>query len=304
MAFDIRLPNTNGNTEAEQLYQIKCYLYQLAQDLKYNLNTLEVGTSDESSIKRSGIIDSLENWKLNIDKSYALINSAVAKNQASISLLVSNGQVNSKIIVEAINNESVAKISADRLDIVGKKLNIKVDATNISGTLTAEQIKVNDLNAFGATIGGFTIDNNSIHSQMGTNNRILLCSGTSASYKVGDFTSTGWAILAGANFGVLKDGTMHAQNAHISGTLTTGATADDKEYGLQVGDGFIHINKPLCENLINDSGETYLLMKFNTGFGHTWGLFVKGPYATFSDGSVDVDVSQYLYVERLDKARA
>ena len=486
MAIDIRLPNINGSTEAEQLYQIKRYLYQLAEELKYNLNTLEAGTSDEASIDRVGIIDSLNNWKLamgneissiatirqkvsshgasitslaewkdsvkddvsgiaqieqdvtdqgvrisslaewrsgiegdvssiasieqrvraneltietltkindgdveslasivsrvtanetNINtltewkngavSSIASIDTLAKANQASIGLVVDNGVVKGSILISAINDESVAKISADRLDIEGKTLNIKVDHTNINGklvvdqidvsgilqaskaeiealatgvitadhirslglevgnqitmganakiswynvenkpsdlatitqvttitndtisttdilaqnlkvyavnikeqltasqvdvegiltageaqikalaantimatdvlaqnlrvsaahidgTITAKQIDVTDLNAFGATIGGFTIDNNSIHSQMRTDNRILLCSGTSASYTVGDFTSTGWSILAGKNFGVLKNGTMYATNANISGKITS-----------------------------------------------------------------------------------
>jgi hypothetical protein len=41
MNVDIRLPNINGNTEAEQLQQIRSYLYQLAPQLNWALNTLE-----------------------------------------------------------------------------------------------------------------------------------------------------------------------------------------------------------------------------------------------------------------------
>lgn len=65
-------------------------------------------------------------------------------------------QVNSaEFLIGVINGQSTAKISADKLDIIGKKLNIKVDATNIEGTLTAKQINVEDLSALGATIGGW-----------------------------------------------------------------------------------------------------------------------------------------------------
>jgi hypothetical protein len=226
MAIDIKLPLINGKTDAEQIYQIKRYLYQLAEELKYNLNTLEAGTSDEASIDRIGIIDSLNNWKLatsneissiatirqkvsshgasitslaewknsvkddvsgiakieqrvraneltietltkindgdveslaaivsrvtanetNINtltewkngavSSIASIDTLAKANQASIGLVVDNGAVKGGILIEAINNESIAKISADRLDIEGKTLNIKVDAANISGALT------------------------------------------------------------------------------------------------------------------------------------------------------------------------
>lgn len=62
------------------------------------------------------------------------------KNAANISLLVSDDKADGSLIISAINGESTAKISADRLDIEGKKLNIEVDATNISGTLTIGQL--------------------------------------------------------------------------------------------------------------------------------------------------------------------
>lgn len=75
---------------------------------------------------------------------------------ASVSAIDKN--VNSaEFVIGIINKQSTAKISADRLDIIGKKLNIKVDATNIEGKVTAKQIDVLDLSAFGATIGGWDI---------------------------------------------------------------------------------------------------------------------------------------------------
>ena len=537
MAIDVRLPSINGPTDSQRITQISRYLYQLAEDLKYNLNILEAGTSDTTSIERIGIIDSLDDWKLKIDgaqisiatirqkvssqgasielltewksgvegdvssiasikqradangasielltewksgvegdvssiasikqradangasietltqwksgveddvssiasieqrvsdaesaiklltelnagdttslaelvnrvsateasitgltewkngvnssvtkieqistedlasitglaewksdldgvssKSVAEIKQTAENVKASISLVVDNGKVKGGILIEAINDESVAKISSDRLNIEGKTLNIKVASTNIVGGLTigqlpsnvatrediptdvgdltnsagyqtvsgvvsiidgritadfiktlglevgnhikmgtgakiswesveskptnlatttdvgdakaeavneiknlgyqtqsqvkteiseskirTDQIECTDLNAFGATIGGFTIDNNSIHSSMSsTSNRILLCSGTSARYVVGGHSSTGWSIIAGSNFGVLKDGTMYASGANISGhiTATSGLIG-----GFKIDNGLLH----------------------------------------------------------------
>lgn len=45
MSFDIRLPNINADTEAGQLAQIRSYLYQFAEQLKWALNTLETGSA-------------------------------------------------------------------------------------------------------------------------------------------------------------------------------------------------------------------------------------------------------------------
>lgn len=39
--FDIRLPNINGKTEHERNEQIKSYLYQLAEQLQFALNSIE-----------------------------------------------------------------------------------------------------------------------------------------------------------------------------------------------------------------------------------------------------------------------
>lgn len=45
MSVDIRLPNITGRTEAEQLSQIKSYLYQFAGQLQWALKTVESGGS-------------------------------------------------------------------------------------------------------------------------------------------------------------------------------------------------------------------------------------------------------------------
>ena len=341
---------------------------------------ISIAKVDQISSDDLASITGLAKWKSDLDgvssKSLAEIKQTAENAKASIGLVVDNGAVKGSILIDAINGESSAKIAADRLDIEGKTLNIKVKATNIEGgltigqlpetvaktsdiptnisalnndvgyqtstnvndivdgkgyqtkeqvttltndtimttnvlaqklrvkaaniedTLTANQIKCTDLNAFGATIGGFTIDNNSIHTRMGTSDRILLCSGTSARYKVGDFSSTGWTFLAGDNFGVLKNGTMYAANAHIQGELTTGATADGKEFGVKIGDGFIHVNSNAFYDIPTDSGQVYLLMKFDTEDGHTWGLFASGPYG--EGANIELDS---LFVKRIDSFR-
>lgn len=531
MAIDVRLPSITGPSDSQRITQITRYLYQLAEDLKYNLNTLEAGTSDMASIERIGVLDALDDWKLTAQTSIATIRQKVSSqgasitslaewksgvegdvssiasieqrvtdaestiklltelnagdstslaelvnrvsaaeanitglttwkngvvgsiakieqistedyssitglaqfrsdtaatearieskadaNSASIGLVVDNGKVKGGILIEAINNESTLKISADRLDIEGKTLNIKVASTNIVGGLTigqlpsnvatreniptdvgdltnnagyqtssgvvsiidgritadfiktlglevgnqikmgagatiswdnvsskptnlatttdvsnaqnaaitsaldsvssrgyqtesqvkttigessirTDQIECTDLNAFGATIGGFIIDNNSLNSSMSsTSNRILLCSGTSARYTVCGHSSTGWSLIAGSNFGVLKNGTMYASGANISGTLTTGSTTGNKDFGVTVGDGCVHVTSNAYKELPADSGEAYLLMKFDVEDGHTWGLFASGPYV--DGGNVEL---KSLFVERLDR---
>ncbi|MBO7318490.1 MAG: hypothetical protein J6V06_00535, partial [Clostridia bacterium] len=44
MAYDIRLPNITGTTDREQLEQIKSYLYQFAEQLKYAVQVIDINT--------------------------------------------------------------------------------------------------------------------------------------------------------------------------------------------------------------------------------------------------------------------
>ena len=95
-----------------------------------------------------------ENVGGELTKEVARIDQTIKAHEASIGIIVDNGEVQGSIIIEAINNESSAKISADKIDIEGKELNIKVDATNITGTLIAEQIDATDLKVDAANIEG------------------------------------------------------------------------------------------------------------------------------------------------------
>ena len=55
MGIDIRLPNINASTEEGQLMQIKSYLYQFAEQLKYAISTLEDGGATSSEADRQAI---------------------------------------------------------------------------------------------------------------------------------------------------------------------------------------------------------------------------------------------------------
>lgn len=97
-----------------------------------------------------------------------------------------------------------------------------------AGAVTAEKISVTDLYAIGATIGGFTIDQNTIRKgTLGAANSIWLSSnGTSTYANIGNSGSiNGWAITAGSAFGVTKAGKLYCSGAVVSGTVNaTGGT--------------------------------------------------------------------------------
>ena len=100
-------------------------------------------------------------------------------------------------------------------------------------SIEADSVNVTDLSAFGATIGGFVIDSNSIHTSGSTSsstaeNAIWLCgyaSGAEDGFtRTINGTSRGGLVFAiGGSFGVDYDGWIYASNANIAGTITATA---------------------------------------------------------------------------------
>ena len=75
MSVDIRLPNITGKTEAEQLSQIKSYLYQFAGQLQWALKTVESGSSTNIVLQKgsSGTPVQKEEQTVNFNQLKALI---------------------------------------------------------------------------------------------------------------------------------------------------------------------------------------------------------------------------------------
>ena len=53
MGLDLRLPNITASTEKEQLVQIKSYLYQLAQQLQWAMNTMDVSSPTKTVVQHT-----------------------------------------------------------------------------------------------------------------------------------------------------------------------------------------------------------------------------------------------------------
>ena len=152
------------------------------------------------------------------------------------------------------NNEIISKInvSPENITISANKVDLQgyVTFTNLStsgqtainggnittNTISADKLDITDLNAIGATIGGFKIETNSIHTNgvaitSNATNSVGLSSSTFTRTING--TSRGNLKFAiGSNFGVANDGTLYASNGNFTGTITsnnatiTGGTID------------------------------------------------------------------------------
>lgn len=53
MGLDLRLPNITGATEREQLVQIRSYLYQLASQLQWALNTIDTSSASQKVVNQT-----------------------------------------------------------------------------------------------------------------------------------------------------------------------------------------------------------------------------------------------------------
>lgn len=141
------------------------------------------------------------------------------------------------------NDEIIAKInvSPENITISANKVDLQgyVTFTNLStsgqtainggnittNTISADKLNITDLNAIGATIGGFKIETNSIH----TNNVAITSNATnSVGLSSSTFTRTingtsrsNLKLAIGSNFGVANDGTLYASNGNFTGTITS-----------------------------------------------------------------------------------
>ncbi len=141
------------------------------------------------------------------------------------------------------NNEIIAKInlspetiviSASKVDLQGYVTfsnlatsgETAINGGNITtNTISADKLNITDLNAIGATIGGFKIETNSVHTNgvaitSNATNSVGLSSSTFTRTING--TSRGNLKFAiGSNFGVASDGSLYASNGNFSGTITS-----------------------------------------------------------------------------------
>lgn len=126
----------------------------------------------------------------------------------------------------AITNDG--KIVADYITTGTLNANIikagsitSLDGTSYWNVATGDISIKGNITAQSGTIGNFTIDSNSIsHGTWGTDDSVLVCSGTTGSKSIGGSGNiSGWAFAAGSAFGVTKDGDLYANDVHLTGDI-------------------------------------------------------------------------------------
>lgn len=179
-------------------------------------------------------IEELVEWKDEdgdgLTSSLAKTISEASDNGAKISQIVetvgADGKVTAASITTAItNDESSIQMIADSINLSGyvtftglEEGTTTIDGACIkTGYISADRIDVGDLSAFGATIGGWTINKTSLSSSNNAGSMYLYAPSSSAT-SADAIRVTGKS--SGARFYVTYDGVLRATGAIISGEIT------------------------------------------------------------------------------------
>lgn len=183
-------------------------------------------------IKLEGLVTANSNFKILTDGSVEAANAVITgKITATEGKIGDCAIIGGKLQVPAAN--ITGTLTASQIDVN----NLKVKATNITGTLTASQINGDGLTANNATIsgkitatsgavGGWQITANGLYrSATDGQIRLIPAGNLSTNYTVNGYATTAWVMLCGpdntttANFGVTKAGKLYAKDANLSGTI-------------------------------------------------------------------------------------
>lgn len=152
------------------------------------------------------------------------------------------------------NSRAYSAVRALTSEQYASKWVSSADAAYIDGgaiyanSVTADKINVTDLQAFGATIGGFTIDATSIRSAelTSTASAAIGLSTADFSRSIGGTSRSGLRLAIGSGFGVSKTGILYASDAVISGKITSSnATITGGSISITTGDGGFNVGQNL-----------------------------------------------------------
>lgn len=167
---------------------------------------------------------------------------------------------------------------------------ITIDASQITaGELDAGKVTVKgDISAFGATIGGFTIDDTKIsNGTVGSDNSLFL-STEGMTVTISGMWYSNVRMIVGSKFVVSGDGTVFAKNANISGMLSAGAGSTIGGWTVSSPNGYVFGKMSTKKSDVTDSNGNSL--KYGIGFdtnsvGTTNRAFAIGPLGGIEEDS-------------------
>ena len=150
-------------------------------------------------------------------------------------------------------------------------------------------------------IGGFTIDNNSLHNgTFGTANSVLVSTGTTSAANIaGSGSISGWAFTAGTTYGVTKTGALYATSGSIAGWNFNGTSLykNSATPGASASTMVISTGTASTNNIGGGgTASKSWMLSAGTGFGVTTAgtLYATGAHIS---GTITVDGNSNVYTK-------
>lgn len=157
---EIRRKVSDQGAEIEMLAEWKSDANADIDDLVSSTATLQLAATAHGAE-----LESIAEWRNDTDDAMASITQTANSQGAQISLVAESGTIKAAAIVAAINGQSTAQISANKISLTGKTINltsdsIAISSTNFSvtpsGVATMKSGKIGDWSIGSYTYGGHT----------------------------------------------------------------------------------------------------------------------------------------------------
>lgn len=233
-SFDIKLPNITSPTERGQLEQIRSYLYQLAEQLKWALNSFNAneGKVVQQSSQSVKVVSTKESPNATFNSIKALIIKSADIINAYYDVI--NEKLSGQYIAQSdfgiYAEQTQQEINKSSTEIESLFTNLQEIISEVDGI----ESSIIDVNAH-VKAGLLYYDNGvPIYGlEIGQNNII---DGEEVFYKYARFISDRLSFYDQNNIEVayISDFTLYITNAHITGTLTIGRYEFDSSDGLAI----------------------------------------------------------------------
>lgn len=189
--------------------------------LRSNITTLNTKYSTLSS-DLSGLTSTVGETTERVEtleSDLGVVESNVSELQSDVSILQQTATEISAEVSNKVDSTYGSSSSSFGWKLLSSGFYIYSNATTVM-KITSSGLEVSGkITSSSGTIGGFTIDANSLkNGTWGSSGSVLVCTGSSSTKSIGgSATISGWCFVAGSKFGVTTSGDLYASNASITG---------------------------------------------------------------------------------------
>lgn len=235
MSFDIKLPNISATTDRDRILQIHSYLYQLAEQLNWALNSIE--TSRTNVIQQTGKAKAVEVSDYDAQSNFNSVKSLIIKSADIVNTYYE--EINKKLVGQYVaQSEFGTYIETTQQSIANNSQGVERLFNSIQEIITDIEGLENKLIEANAYIhsGRLYYDDNGAPVyglEVGQVNHI---DGVEVFNKYARFTSDRLSFYDKNDTEVayISDYKLYITNVHISGTLTLGRFVCDTSDGLVI----------------------------------------------------------------------